>query len=101
MKPKINEIKQFWDKSPCNINHSKKEIGTKEYFEEVEKKKFYVEPHIIKFCSFPSWKNKSPPHPDDPVPGLIHPIQPAADGCIVTLTFVIYRLIYFYEIPFY
>ena len=58
MKSKINEVKQFWDNSPCNINHSKKEIGTKEYFEEVEKKKFYVEPHIIKFSSFPSWKNK-------------------------------------------
>ena len=34
----FNEIKTYWDKRPCNLNHSKNRVGTKEYFNEVEKK---------------------------------------------------------------
>jgi len=32
----IENVKQFWDDRPCNIKHSKKEIGSKEYFDEVD-----------------------------------------------------------------
>lgn len=57
-----NEIKQsikdFWNKRPCNILHSKKEFGTREYFDEVEYKKYFVEPHIPNFASFNTWKGK-------------------------------------------
>ena len=42
----IKEVKKLWDDRPCNIRHSKKVICTKEYFDEVEKKKFFVESHI-------------------------------------------------------
>jgi SAM-dependent methyltransferase len=58
MKPTITEVKQFWDNRPCNVKHSNKEVGTKEYFNEVERKKFFVEPHILNFTDFPSWSNK-------------------------------------------
>ena len=54
----IDNVKRFWDKRPCNIRHSKKEVGTLEYFEDVSKKKFFVEPHIKSFTNFSSWKNK-------------------------------------------
>ena len=54
----FNEIKTYWDKRPCNLNHSKNRVGTKEYFNEVEKKKYFVEHHIPKFANFPNWKNK-------------------------------------------
>jgi SAM-dependent methyltransferase len=33
-------------------------LGTIEYFDEVELKKFRAEPHILKFTEFPQWKNK-------------------------------------------
>ena len=33
-------------------------MDTKEYFDEVEKKKYFVEYHIPKFANFPNWKNK-------------------------------------------
>ena len=49
---KIDIIKEYWNKRPCNINHSKFEKGTKEYFDEVENKKHFVEPHIIEFADF-------------------------------------------------
>ena len=32
----INEVRKYWDDRPCNVRHSKKEIGTTEYFDEVE-----------------------------------------------------------------
>ena len=54
----INRVKEFWDKQPCNIQHSQLEVGTRAYFEEVEKKKFFVEPHILDFANFPAWKDK-------------------------------------------
>ena len=54
----IEEVKKFWNDRPCNVKHSSKDIGTKEYFNEVEKKKFFVEPHILKFTYFSSCKGK-------------------------------------------
>ena len=58
MTASIEQVKEFWDNRPCNIRHSEKELGTKEYFNEVERKKFLVEPHILKFTDFPSWGGK-------------------------------------------
>lgn len=54
----IEDVKKFWNDRPCNVRHSKKEVGTKEYFREVTDKKFFVEPHIIDFTDFASWKSK-------------------------------------------
>ena len=58
MKPTIFDVEKFWNNRPCNVRHSKKEIGTKEYFDEVEKKKFFVEPHIKSFSKFNEWNGK-------------------------------------------
>jgi 2-polyprenyl-3-methyl-5-hydroxy-6-metoxy-1,4-benzoquinol methylase len=54
----LNTIRNYWNKQPCNIKHSNKEFGSKEYFDEVEKKKYFVEPHIPLFADFGRWKNK-------------------------------------------
>lgn len=58
MTTNINEVKQFWDNRPCNVRHSSKPIGSKEYFDEVESKKFFVEPHIKSFSTFNLWNGK-------------------------------------------
>ena len=34
----IEDVKKYWDDRPCNVRHSDKEKGTKEYFDEVERK---------------------------------------------------------------
>jgi 2-polyprenyl-3-methyl-5-hydroxy-6-metoxy-1,4-benzoquinol methylase len=54
----IEKVKEFWDKRPCNIRHSNKPIGTREYFDEVEKRKYFVEPHIPGFAEFEKWRGK-------------------------------------------
>lgn len=54
----IETVKKFWDDRPCNIKHSKKELGTKDYFDEVENKRYTAEPHILDFADFKNWNNK-------------------------------------------
>jgi 2-polyprenyl-3-methyl-5-hydroxy-6-metoxy-1,4-benzoquinol methylase len=52
------DIEEYWDRRPCNINHSLSPFGTKKYFDEVEARKILVEPHILTFTDFPRWKGK-------------------------------------------
>lgn len=54
----IKNVEKYWNDRPCNIRHSFKKIGTKEYFDEVERRKFFVEPHIPEFAQYPKWANK-------------------------------------------
>lgn len=54
----IQKIKSFWNKQPCNLLHSFLPIGTKEYFDAVEARKYFVESHIPAFADFAKWKGK-------------------------------------------
>lgn len=54
----INTVRDYWNSRPCNIRHSSKEIGSKEYFDDIEARKYLVEPHIPDFADFPKWKGK-------------------------------------------
>lgn len=58
MTPTIDDVKRFWDNRPCNVKHSSQPLGTREYFDEVEIKKFTAEPHIPAFCEFERWRGK-------------------------------------------
>lgn len=54
----IENVKSFWNHRPCNFRHSTRQVGSYEYFKEVEKKKFFVEPHLVEFADFSSIKGK-------------------------------------------
>ena len=55
----LNKIsKRYWNKQPCNIKHSKKRFLSKEYFDEISKKRYFVESHIKDFVKFSKWKKK-------------------------------------------
>jgi 2-polyprenyl-3-methyl-5-hydroxy-6-metoxy-1,4-benzoquinol methylase len=54
----LSEVQNYWNARPCNIRHSTKPQGTKEYFDEVEQRKYKVEPHIPDFAEFARWKGK-------------------------------------------
>jgi ubiquinone/menaquinone biosynthesis C-methylase UbiE len=58
MQPDIQTVQSYWNARPCNIRHSSLPVGTKEYFDEVEKRKYFVEPHIPGFAQFARWKGK-------------------------------------------
>jgi 2-polyprenyl-3-methyl-5-hydroxy-6-metoxy-1,4-benzoquinol methylase len=54
----ITEVREYWNRRPCNIRHSSSPVGTREYFDEVEARKYFVEPHIPVFADFPRWAGK-------------------------------------------
>jgi 2-polyprenyl-3-methyl-5-hydroxy-6-metoxy-1,4-benzoquinol methylase len=54
----IDEVRRYWDARPCNLRHSPKPIGTREYSEEVEARKYFVEPHILVFAEPQRWAGK-------------------------------------------
>jgi len=54
----IDAVRAFWNTRPCNLRHSPKQIGTREYFDEVEHRKYFVEPHIPGFADFDRWRGK-------------------------------------------
>lgn len=56
--PDIQTVQSYWNARPCNIRHSTQPVGTKEYFDEVEKRKYFVEPHIPGFAQFERWQGK-------------------------------------------
>jgi 2-polyprenyl-3-methyl-5-hydroxy-6-metoxy-1,4-benzoquinol methylase len=54
----IGKVREYWDRRPCNIRHSPAPVGTRQYFDEVEQRKYVVEPHIPAFAEFPRWAGK-------------------------------------------
>lgn len=56
--PTIETVAEYWNRRPCNIRHSQAGVGTREYFDEVEQRKYFVEPHIPGFAQFESWRGK-------------------------------------------
>jgi SAM-dependent methyltransferase len=54
----VAQVREYWNARPCNIRHSPQPVGSKEYFDEVEARKYLVEPHIPGFAEFPRWAGK-------------------------------------------
>lgn len=54
----ISVVQSYWDRRPCNIRHSTREVGTADYFNDVETRKYFVEPHIPGFAQFERWRGK-------------------------------------------
>ncbi len=54
----IETVADYWNRRPCNIGHSRAPIGSREYFDEVEQRKYFVEPHIPDFAQFGRWRDK-------------------------------------------
>ena len=54
----IEQVEEFWNRRPCNIRHSPRPVGTREYFDEVDLRRYLVEPHILRFAQFERWRGK-------------------------------------------
>lgn len=54
----IEQVEDFWNRRPCNIRHSPKPVGSREYFDEVDARRYFVEPHILRFADFERWRGK-------------------------------------------
>lgn len=58
MSSDLSAVRDYWNRRPCNIRHSPAEVGTLEYFNQVEARKYFVEPHIPGFAQFERWRGK-------------------------------------------
>ncbi len=54
----VARVHDYWNARPCNIRHSALPVGTRQYFDEVEERKYRVEYHIPGFAEFARWKGK-------------------------------------------
>jgi SAM-dependent methyltransferase len=54
----IETVAEYWNRRPCNIRHSKADVGTRAFFDDVEQRKYFVEPHIPEFADFARWREK-------------------------------------------
>lgn len=54
----IKDIKEYWNRRPCNVQHSAKERGTIAYYDEVEAWRYKIEPHTKEFPEFERWEGK-------------------------------------------
>jgi len=54
----IQRVRDYWNARPCNVRHSQRPVGTREYFDEVERRKYFVEPHIPPFAEFERWRGR-------------------------------------------
>lgn len=57
--PLIDRVREYWNARPCNVRHSSRPVGTRAYFDEVETRKYFVEPHIPRFAEFSRWRDKT------------------------------------------
>jgi len=56
--PTLDDVRAFWDRRPCNLRHGTAPVGTREYFDQVEARKYRVEPHIPGFSQFERWRGR-------------------------------------------
>ena len=54
----LTKIVQYWDRQPCNINHSASEVGTEQFFNENSEKRYFVEPHLKDLAQFHLYAGK-------------------------------------------
>ena len=54
----LDAVRDYWNRRPCNVRHSRKTLGSRDYFDEVEARRYFVEPHIPVFADFSRWNGK-------------------------------------------
>jgi 2-polyprenyl-3-methyl-5-hydroxy-6-metoxy-1,4-benzoquinol methylase len=54
----IDRVRDYWNSRPCNLRHSPAPVGSREYFDQVEARKYLVEPHIPGFAEHARWAGK-------------------------------------------
>jgi 2-polyprenyl-3-methyl-5-hydroxy-6-metoxy-1,4-benzoquinol methylase len=54
----IDRVREYWNNRPCNLRHSLAPVGSREYFDQVEARKYMVEPHIPGFAEHGKWAGR-------------------------------------------
>lgn len=54
----IAPVRDYLNARPCNLRHSTAPVGTKQYFDEVETRKYFVQPYIPGLAPLEKWNGK-------------------------------------------
>lgn len=54
----ISQIVDYWNQQPCNTKHSAADPKSEQYWNEITKKRYFVEPHIYQLAEFHRWQGK-------------------------------------------
>lgn len=52
----LERIRDYWNRQPCAIKHSPAQVGSKQFFAQVTARKYRVQPHVLAFADFGTWK---------------------------------------------
>ena len=53
-----DEVRAHWEEDPCGAKLAQAEPGTREFYEEVERTRYELEPFIPAFAEFARWRDK-------------------------------------------
>lgn len=54
----IDEVREYWDRQPCNVRYSPQPVGSLVWSQEVTRRKYAVGSHIVPFADFSRWSGK-------------------------------------------
>ncbi len=54
----VERVAAYWNAQPCNSRHSPQPPGSRAYFDEIEARRYFVQPHIPRFAEFERWTGK-------------------------------------------
>jgi SAM-dependent methyltransferase len=58
LSPQLAQVKDFWEAESCGTHYATNARYTKEYFREIEERRYRLEPFIADFAQFSRWKGK-------------------------------------------
>jgi len=58
MAPTLDDVRKYWDSSPCFTRRSKAPKDSKQFMDETEARKFISEPAIPEFAEYEKWAGK-------------------------------------------
>jgi SAM-dependent methyltransferase len=59
MEPRKAVIRDYWQAQPCGTTLTNAPAGSREFFAEIEKRRYQVEPFVRDFATFDSWRERS------------------------------------------
>ena len=57
----VEKITEYWNRQPCNINHSLAEVGSEQFFVENSQRRYFVEPHLRDLAQFHQYQGRRVP----------------------------------------
>ena len=55
---KQDQVRQFWDAKPCDSELSEQPLHSKAFYQEIERARYRLQPHILEILGWVNWQSK-------------------------------------------